>query len=72
MYSVGSHGKDIIVKVFSNKPKQVGVVHHGDSFVKVEHIPSGIVVTKHGSGSQIKIRDKAFEELMMLVKLWEN
>ena len=72
MYENGVYYNDIIVKVISKKPKQVDVVDYGDSFIKVIHVPSGIAVTKHGSGNEIKTRDEALKELIILIRLWEN
>lgn len=40
------------------------------NFVKLTHIPSSIVVTKHNK-SQCKAKAEAIEELTMLVELWK-
>ena len=59
---------DTKVDVLTYKSKGMDV-YPRNQFVRIEHIPSGITVTKH-STSQIKARDEAMEELKMLVELW--
>ena len=62
--------KDIKVDVLSHKSKgqRAGFP---PSFVRIEHLPSGITVTKSRT-TQIAARDEAMEELEMLVELWEG
>ena len=40
-------------------------------FVRVTHLPTGIVVTKYGKYS-IRTMEEAMEELEMLVAIWEE
>jgi protein subunit release factor A len=41
-------------------------------FVRIEHLPSGIVVTKHNSIWSTVAQAEALEELDMLVQLWSK
>ncbi len=60
---------DVKINTFFGKLKNPYDDPCYSNFVRIEHIPSGITVTKH-STSQIKARDEAMEELKMLVELW--
>ena len=64
--------KDLKVDVLFHKLKGQVVFPHRDQFVRIEHIPSGITVTKHSTKSQIRARDEGLEELEMLVEIWED
>lgn len=62
--------RDLKVDCFTRKRNVVDVCCIPTAFVKIEHIPSKIIVTKHNSRSLLKARDEAMEELEMLVQLW--
>lgn len=62
---------DIQVNTFFNQRRKQDVATQTECFVKIEHIPSGITVTKHSGRSQVKARDEAMEELEMLVEIWK-
>ena len=60
--------EDLRVDVLSCKPKQL-MVGNNPTFVKIEHIPSKIAVTKYNR-SQYKAKEEGLEELEMLVEIW--
>ena len=60
--------EDLRVDVLSCKPKQF-MVGNNPTFVKIEHKPSKITVTKYNR-SQYKAKEEGLEELEMLVEIW--
>jgi len=62
--------EDLKTHAFFNQRRRQDVATQTECFVKIEHIPSGISVTKHSGRSQIRARDEAMEELKMLVEIW--
>lgn len=62
--------KDLKIDVFKQKPKKGMQVYSRHDFVKIEHLPSGITVTKHSDRGQIRAKNECMEELEVLVELW--
>lgn len=62
--------KDLKVDVLT-RPRTGQNAWQPSGFVRVQHIPSGITVTKHSSRGQIRALDEAHAEIEMLVELWE-
>jgi len=56
---------------FPVKRKEVEVSHIPGIFVKVEHLESGITVTKYGKYA-IEVFDEAQEECNILVDIYES
>lgn len=61
---------ELRIDVLACKPKKI-TVDNNPTFVKLEHMPSRITVTKYNK-SQYKAKEEAVEELEMLVELWEG
>ncbi len=64
--------KDIKVSTFLRRRKDMDVATITTQFVKVEHMPSGITVTKHSERSQVRAKADCIDELELLVELWEG
>ena len=62
--------KDLKVELLPSKPKVI-TVDNMPTFVKIEHMPSKITVTKYHR-SQYKAKQEAIEELEVLVEIWEK
>ena len=60
--------EELKIEILSCKPKQI-TVDKLPTFVKIEHIPSKITVTKYHR-SQYKAKNECIEELEMLVEIW--
>lgn len=63
--------KDIKLDIIKSKTRYLNVYKNRDRFVRVEHIPSGITVTKYHK-SQIEAKKLAMLEINELIDLWEN
>lgn len=63
--------KQVRIDIISPNLKGQVVSPPRTNFVKITHIESDICVTKEGK-TQLKARDEAFEELNMLIELWEG
>lgn len=60
--------EDLRIDVF--RPRTTGMhVQCLPSYVKVEHIPSGIVVTKVGR-SQLRVKEECLAEIEKLLEVW--
>ena len=62
--------KDLKVDII-NKPMGEVVIYPRKFFVRVEHIPTGITVSKMSS-SQLKAKEKCMQELEELVSQYDN
>ena len=62
--------EELKVELIPRKPRIV-TVDNLPTFVKVEHVPSKITVTKYHR-SQYKAKEEAIEELEILVELWSG
>jgi len=60
--------EELKVEILRCKQRQV-TVDNQPTFVKTEHIPSKITVTKYNR-SQYKAKEECIEELEMLVEIW--
>jgi protein subunit release factor A len=61
---------DLKINVFGNIKSGMHKAENNCRFVKIEHVPSGIVVTKYGR-FQINAKNEAMEEIENLIALWE-
>lgn len=64
--------EDLKIDVIGPVRHEVDVCHIPDVFVKIEHTPSGITVTKHSRKGSVYAKDRAMEELEMLVEIWKR
>ncbi len=63
---------DVKINTFFGKLKNPYDDPCYSNFVRIEHIPSGIVVTKHSGKSQIEAKNKAMDELIELIRLYNR
>lgn len=63
--------KDIKVDVIKSVSPYITENQNRDRFVKLEHIPSGITVTKYHK-SLMKAKKLAIKEIEELITLWKN
>ena len=63
--------QDVRVSVIKSASPFLSNIENKDRFVIVEHLPSGITVTKHHKHI-IKAKILAMEEIRVLVDLWKN
>jgi protein subunit release factor A len=61
---------DLRINVFGNTKSGMHKAENNCRFVKIEHVPSGIVVTKYNK-YQIDAKSEAMEEIEMLINIWE-
>ncbi len=64
--------EDLKVTVIDMKRYRVDVTSIHGAIVKIEHIPSGIVVTKQDKLAQHKAKEEALKELEQLVNFWSR
>jgi len=65
--------KNLKVDVFTeDRTKGMHPAETMVNFVKIEHIPSRIVVTKAGRKSQLKVKNECMKELEILVGHWDR
>lgn len=61
----------IKLDVIKSKSRYLNINENRDRFVRIEHIPSGITVTKYHK-HQIEAKKLALVEINELIDLWEN
>lgn len=62
--------EDLKISVIDMKKCAVDVTSIHGAIVKIEHIPSGIVVTKNDKLAHHKAKEEALKELEQLVNFW--
>jgi len=60
--------KDIKIDIIKKESSQINIENKG-TFVRIEHLKSGITVTKFNK-IQIKAKNKAIDELKLLLKIY--
>ena len=64
--------EDLKIDVIPMKRHKIDVNSIHGAIIKIEHIPSGIIVTKYHKKTQVKAKEEALEELKILVAHWER
>lgn len=62
---------DIRVSIIKPKEVNLTVVENRHRFMQLEHIPSGIIVTKYNKVQHLA-KKEAIGEMEELIKLWET
>jgi len=61
------------IKIDIIKAKQLKSASNMSSFVRIEHLPSGLVVTEPSIvKSQVAAKDVALKKLKRLIEIWED